>query len=53
MFHVIDFNFIWLQGIEYYENMKLRMDEMKEKHKLGPAGILKLFHDGQKQQMKN
>ena len=45
-----NFDFVWLQGIEYYENMKLRLDEMKEKHKLGPAGILKLIQDGQKQQ---
>ena len=33
------------KGIEQYENMKSRMEEMKRKHNLGPAEMFKLIQE--------
>lgn len=36
-----------VQGIEYYENMKKNLDDLKKKHNLSPVELMKLIQDGQ------
>ena len=40
--------YIILQGIEYYDNMKRNFDELRTKHRLGPAAILQMMQERHK-----